>query len=83
MELDSELRKELIKFIKEGKQIPASYRNLLFELDQEQAEYELIYGCKEREEDILSDTMAVPFQLVKQFGKAKKGRKRKLSGHGA
>jgi len=73
MELDSELRKELIKFIKEGKQIPASYRNLLFELDQEQAEYELIYGCKEREEDILSDTMAVPFQLVKQFGKAKEG----------
>ena len=35
-------------------------------------EYELIYGAKERKEDILSNTMGLPFQKVKQFGTTKK-----------
>ena len=34
-------------------------------------EYELIYGIKQREEDILADTWSVPFQPIKKFGKVK------------
>lgn len=36
-------------------------------------EFELKYNIKEREEDILADTMAMPFQPVKQFGTIKEG----------
>ncbi len=36
-------------------------------------EYELAYRNKERKEDILSDTMGVPFQKIKQFGTTEKG----------
>lgn len=34
-------------------------------------EYEIFYRDKERKEDILSDTMGLPFQKVKQFGTTK------------
>jgi len=40
---------------------------------EEPKEIELRYGIKEREEDILADTMAMPFQPVKQFGAIKEG----------
>lgn len=73
MELDPELKQELLNLIKEGKPIPISYRILLFPPDKKPKEYELVYGIKEREEDILAETMAVPFQPVKQFGKVKEG----------
>lgn len=73
MELDKELRQNLIKRIREGKPIPVSYKSLLFPPEGRQQEYELVYGCKERKEDVLSDTMSVPFQVVKQFGKSKEG----------
>ena len=73
MELDNELREQLISIIKEGKPIPMSFKNLLFPPEKKPKEYELVYGIKEREEDILADTMAVPFQPVKQFGKVKEG----------
>ncbi|MGA1979194.1 MAG: site-specific DNA-methyltransferase [Sedimentisphaerales bacterium] len=36
-------------------------------------EYELVYADKEREEDILADTMAVPLQPVKTFRNGKSG----------
>jgi len=32
-------------------------------------EYELVYDGKEREEDIIAETMSVPLQPVKTFGK--------------
>ncbi len=35
-------------------------------------EYEIFYRDKERKEDVLSDTMSLPFQKVKQFGASKK-----------
>ena len=73
MELYPELKQELMNLVKEGKPIPISYKNLLFPPDKKPKEYELVYGIKEREEDILAETMAVPFQPVKQFGKIKDG----------
>lgn len=38
----------------------------------EKQEAELRYGCKERKEDILAETLSVPFQLIKKFGNVKK-----------
>ena len=35
----------------------------------EKREYELVYHAKEREEDIIADTLAVPLQPVRTFGK--------------
>jgi len=66
----NKLNKDEIEFItkclKEGKSLPDSYRYIIpFETKKE---YELTYGGKEREEDILADTMAVPLQPVKTFG---------------
>jgi len=73
MQLDEELKQQLLNLIKEGKDIPDSFKNILFPPKEEQKEIELKYGIKEREEDILADTMAMPFQPVKQFENAKEG----------
>lgn len=52
--------------LKHGKSLPDDLKSVLFEGTKE---YELSYTEKEREQDILSDTMAVPLQEVKTFGK--------------
>lgn len=64
------------KFLEKGRTLPDHYKefiinqlektqnSLLFDIKKE---YELIYADKEREEDILADTMAVPLQKVKTF----------------
>ena len=76
----NKLSKEEIEFItkclKEGKPIPDNYRYIIpFETKKE---YELTYEGKEREEDILADTMAVPLQPVKTFGNNGNGWTNKL-----
>ena len=55
----------IIELLQEGKNIPVDYKNLLF--PPEKQEYELTYAGKEREEDILAETMAVPLQPIKTF----------------
>lgn len=76
----SKLNKEEIEFmtqcLKQGKPLPDSYRYIIpFETKKE---YELTYEGKEREEDILADTMAVPLQPVKTFGNGNGGWTNKL-----
>jgi len=71
--MDPQLRKQLIKILEAGKDIPASFKDVLFPEEEKKMEYELVYGTKQREEDILADTWSVPFQPVKQFGNVKKG----------
>lgn len=71
----NKLKKEEIEFItkylKEGKSLPESYRYVIpFETKKE---YELTYDGKEREKNILADTMAVPLQPVKIFGNGNGG----------
>lgn len=73
MELDNELKQTLLELIKEDKSIPIAYKNLLFPPEERAQEIELVYGIKERKEDILADTWSVPFQAVKQFGESKEG----------
>ncbi len=70
--MDQKLKKQLIKILEAGKDIPASFKEVLFPEEEKKMEYELVYGIKQREEDILADTWSVPFQPVKQFGNVKK-----------
>ena len=61
---------KIVSLLKEGKSLSEDYKAILFDTKKE---YELIYADKEREEDILADTMAVPLQEVKTFLNDKNG----------
>lgn len=61
---------EIIGLLKQGKRLPEDYKTLLFDTKKE---YELVYAGKDREEDILADTMAVPLQKIKTFRNGKNG----------
>mgnify|MGYP001346235438 FL=1 len=60
----------IVSLLKEGKPLPEDYKPILFDTKKE---YELVYADKEREEDILADTMAVPLQPIKTFGNGNGG----------
>ena len=67
--LTKQQKEEIIKKIQEDKPISDEYRFLIqFETERE---YELTYAGKERKEDILADTLSVPFQPIKKFGEVK------------
>ena len=57
-DLTSAQRKYIIKLLQNVKELPLDYKHLLF--PPERQEYELVYADKDREEDILAETMAVP-----------------------
>jgi len=61
---------QIINLLQEGKRLPESYRSVVFDIKRE---YELVYADKEREVDILADTIAVPLQKVKTFRNGKSG----------
>ena len=72
---ESEINK-ITSLVKEAKTLPEDNKeHLIQQLEQlkhsllfnVKKEYELIYAGKEREVDILADTMAVPLQKVKTF----------------
>ena len=60
----------IISLLREGKPLPEDYKASLFDTKKE---YELIYADKEREVDILADTMAVPLQRIKTFRNGESG----------
>lgn len=60
-------RQRIIEILKSGEALPLDYKHILF--PPEKKEYELVYAGKERKEDILADTMDVPLQPIKTFGK--------------
>ena len=68
--LSEQEMERIVSLLKEGKPLPGDYKTILFDTKKE---YELIYADKEREEDILADTMAVPLQRVKTFRNGKDG----------
>ena len=61
-----ELLKRGLNLTETGEELPAEWARELF--PPERREYELVYNDKETEEQILADTMAVPFQEVSTFG---------------
>lgn len=64
--MNEEFRQIVIDTLRRGEELPPEWARELFPPDKR--EYELIYYGKEREEDILADTMAVPLQPVRTFG---------------
>lgn len=65
--MNQDFRHLVIETLRRGEDLPAEWARELF--PPEKREYELVYHGKEREEDILADTMAVPLQPVTTFGK--------------
>ena len=61
-----EQREELVRLLQNGEELSPAWSRILF--PPEKREYELVYHGKEREEDILADTLAVPLQPVRTFG---------------
>ena len=59
-------KERIIELLEKGEALPLDYKHILF--PPEKKEHELVYAGKEREEDILADTMAVPLQPIKTFG---------------
>lgn len=62
-----EQRQEFIRLLEQGEEISPEWARILF--PPEKREYELVYHGKEREEDILANTLAVPLQPVRTFGR--------------
>lgn len=60
-------RAHLADLLIKGEDLPREFKNSLFPPDRH--EYELTYVGKDREEDIIADTMAVPLQVIREFGK--------------
>jgi len=69
-------RERIMELLEKGEDLPLDYKHILF--PPEKKEYELVYAGKEREEDILADTMAVPLQPIKTFGSNGNGWTNKL-----
>src|SRR5437868_14071679 len=69
-------REELIRLLSHGQDVSPEWARILF--PPEKREYELVYHGKEREEDVIANTLAVPLQKVRTFGKSEGGWHNKL-----
>lgn len=65
--MNDELRQRVIQVLQRGEDLPNDWARELF--PPEKREYELVYYGKDREEDIIAGTMAVPLQPERTFGK--------------
>ena len=65
--MNDDFRQMVIDALQRGEDLPSEWARDLF--PPEKREYELTYYGKEREEDVLADTLAVPLQPVNTFGK--------------
>lgn len=65
--MSPEQRQQLIEILHSGGEVAPEWSRILF--PPEKREYELVYHGKEREEDILANTLAVPLQPVRTFNK--------------
>jgi DNA modification methylase len=64
--MNDEQRQEIIRRLHQGEELSPEWARILF--PPEKREYELVYHGKEREEDIIANTLAVPLQKVRTFG---------------
>lgn len=74
--MNEEQRQELIRRLQQGEEVSPEWARILF--PPERREYELVYHGKERDEDIIANTLAVPLQKVRTFGKSRDGWHNKL-----
>jgi DNA modification methylase len=75
-QMDKTFRQRVIDALHHNEPLPLEWERVLF--PPERREPELVYSGKEREEDILGDTMSVPLQAVSTFGKRSDGWHNKL-----
>ncbi len=59
--------KLICECLKNWDTVPVKYKDLIFWKEIEKKEYELKYGVKEKEEDIIANTYASPLQKIKTF----------------
>lgn len=64
--ITSEQRQEIVRLLEKGEELSPEWARILF--PPEKREYELVYHGKEREEDIIANTLAVPLQPIRTFG---------------
>ena len=64
--MNDELRQMVIETLRRGEELPAEWGPLLF--PPSKREYELTYAGKERKEEIIANTIAVPLQATRTFG---------------
>lgn len=76
LKLSKQQKEKILRLVEKNEDLPDGYKDLLF--PNQKKEYELVYAGKDRKEDILSETMAVPFQKVKTFGQNGNGWTNKL-----
>lgn len=62
-----EQKQELIRLLSQGEELSPEWARILF--PPEKREYELVYHGKDLEQDIIADTIAVPLQAVRTFGR--------------
>lgn len=72
MRLSDRDKKKIIEYVKQGKKLPTVYKSKLFDSDETEfieatKDYRLVYKGKERKENIISQTPAAPFQLIRSF----------------
>ncbi|MGE6761411.1 site-specific DNA-methyltransferase [Corallococcus interemptor] len=65
--MNDDQRQEIIRRLKQGEELSPEWARILF--PPEKREYELLYHGKEREEEIIANTLAVPLQKARTFGK--------------
>lgn len=65
--MSPEQRIRLIDILASGEELSPEWSRIIF--PPEKREYELVYHGKEREEDIIANTLAVPLQPVRTFNK--------------
>lgn len=64
--MNDELRQQVIEALRRGEDLPDDVAREL--VAPEKREYELVYRGKQRAEDVIADTLAVPLQSVSTFG---------------
>jgi len=74
--MKDEFRQMVMETLRRGEDLPIEWARLLF--PPEKQEYELVYHGKERKEDVIAETMAVPLQPSSTFGKNGDGWHNKL-----
>lgn len=74
--MNDEFKQMVIDALRRGDELPREWARELF--PPQKREYELVYYGKEREEDIIADTMAVPLQPVSTFGNNGEGWQNKI-----
>ncbi len=65
--MKEEQRLEIIRLLQQGEELSPEWARILF--SPEKRECELVYHGKEREEDVIANTLQVPLQKVRTFGK--------------